>query len=880
MEKVRAKSQDQTGDAEAAVAVSVAPGPLAPVPLPVAEPKPQPTLQVGHAEDPAEHDADRRADNALARLAGLEPEDESVPVAAHVHRSAAPAGYAAGGQAVVGREGGVLDASASDAISSRIGTGRPLDGAVLKRMESAFDTSLSQVRIHTDSSAASLNRMVSARAFTTGNDIFFGGGEYAPETPAGERVLAHELAHTLQRSYVAHRLEEGPLGAGSGAPQAGASLVPGPVVHPVAGEQEHHPADGVPAPVGADAPVPPPAPTTKIGMAELLALTDDQIRDLVKDTSPTGPLMDLLKNAFEADWFKAKGCLVFGRWPAGKPAFTDESSLSLMSALTVLRGEIHKLVMPKAQAAVAAELATQAERLKGNPKLAEALRAETGLKPEEQVAYKGSVGADTVTSDVDVSTGGKNSELAVKVYNEQFRDVVGLEVDPGTVFDLNVYAKDFIHGLTTSKQDNVTTVVPTGENADVDPGAENVAARDEEQDVWALVHVARYLPEEADWNSYVAKSLEGIVDSSRNERQKRLFAKARSRAKGFEDSLQSMMDELRDTVDTSLATLGKSAWNEHDNEQFTENAVRMRAANRLYEEKLLQVKELRVQIQAIKDEETAVGALIAKTDEPEDAKQLARVKQAELLTRKKKLVSEVAGAVSAAQLYANEVYGSGGATVHAVFGVQTKRKMQKELRETDPAARVDVVMSPAQWQQAFTDNLGDVMKDYEHFASAHGAQEPDYWYAAFKMGKYVDRMVDAVPNLAAGGLISETDAGIVQSSPEFLALAELAREHVLAKDGPAKNKPQLLKSHDYFGTMDKGRVDAFKNQALALGAMVRAMAANLSAEPVGGSAEAAGPSPATKADPAKLGKERINALGKLLEVANRTGKTLETTGSK
>ncbi|MFC6341620.1 DUF4157 domain-containing protein, partial [Nocardioides hankookensis] len=102
--------------------------------------------------------------------------------------------------AVVGHEGGELDDGTSAQIESRRGRGRPLDAPVLQRMQSAFSANLSDVRIHDDPDAARLNRLVSARAFTTGKDVFFGAGEYAPSSPEGDRVLAHELAHTLQPS--------------------------------------------------------------------------------------------------------------------------------------------------------------------------------------------------------------------------------------------------------------------------------------------------------------------------------------------------------------------------------------------------------------------------------------------------------------------------------------------------------------------------------------------------------------------------------------------------------------------------------------------------------------------------------------------------------
>lgn len=58
---------------------------------------------------------------------------------------------------------------------------------------------LHSVAIHADAQAAERARAVQARAFAVGPDIFFGAGQYAPETPAGARLLAHELAHVVQQ---------------------------------------------------------------------------------------------------------------------------------------------------------------------------------------------------------------------------------------------------------------------------------------------------------------------------------------------------------------------------------------------------------------------------------------------------------------------------------------------------------------------------------------------------------------------------------------------------------------------------------------------------------------------------------------------------------
>jgi hypothetical protein len=57
-----------------------------------------------------------------------------------------------------------------------------------------------RARIHTDTASAKAVKAFSGRAFTVGRDIFFGSGEYAPNTKAGQKLLAHELVHTVQQS--------------------------------------------------------------------------------------------------------------------------------------------------------------------------------------------------------------------------------------------------------------------------------------------------------------------------------------------------------------------------------------------------------------------------------------------------------------------------------------------------------------------------------------------------------------------------------------------------------------------------------------------------------------------------------------------------------
>ena len=45
-----------------------------------------------------------------------------------------------------------------------------------------------------------MNQSLSAKAFTTGSDIYFRQGEYNPGSSGGRELLAHELTHVVQQN--------------------------------------------------------------------------------------------------------------------------------------------------------------------------------------------------------------------------------------------------------------------------------------------------------------------------------------------------------------------------------------------------------------------------------------------------------------------------------------------------------------------------------------------------------------------------------------------------------------------------------------------------------------------------------------------------------
>ena len=194
--------------------------PLTSRPAPMVRRKPAiPPLIVGAAGDRAEVEADRLAEEVIGRLGrasegrgavapestGSETVTEFADAGPVRRANAATAPRPSSGTAVIGAEGGALPDDLAVRVETARGAGSALPDHLRRRMEGAFGTGLGAVRIHHDAESARLNRMVSARAFTTGRDIFFGAGEYQPDTDEGQRVIAHELAHTQQDGGV-HRM--------------------------------------------------------------------------------------------------------------------------------------------------------------------------------------------------------------------------------------------------------------------------------------------------------------------------------------------------------------------------------------------------------------------------------------------------------------------------------------------------------------------------------------------------------------------------------------------------------------------------------------------------------------------------------------------------
>jgi hypothetical protein len=149
------------------------------------------TLPVGPADDRYEREADRISAQVMRKRL----RDDRDP-------AAAPLGPVRG----ISRLGGGV--AGRSPVPGMLGTrGQALDGGTREMMEGRFGHDFSAVRVHTGTTASRSAQTLGARAYTVGQHIVFGSGEFAPGTKAGQHLLAHELTHTIQQGAGGRRFQ-------------------------------------------------------------------------------------------------------------------------------------------------------------------------------------------------------------------------------------------------------------------------------------------------------------------------------------------------------------------------------------------------------------------------------------------------------------------------------------------------------------------------------------------------------------------------------------------------------------------------------------------------------------------------------------------------
>ena len=152
----------------------------------------QAKLTIGQPGDKYEQEADRVAAQVVNQIQAPVTQPQALPESKELQKKPKLQLKASASQMTAAPD---LETNINQARSG----GQPMAQSIKEPMEQSFGADFSGVKVHTDERSNQLNQSIQARAFTTGQDVFFRQGEYNPGSRGGQELLAHELTHVVQQ---------------------------------------------------------------------------------------------------------------------------------------------------------------------------------------------------------------------------------------------------------------------------------------------------------------------------------------------------------------------------------------------------------------------------------------------------------------------------------------------------------------------------------------------------------------------------------------------------------------------------------------------------------------------------------------------------------
>ena len=783
----------------------------------------QPKLTIGQPNDKYEQEADRVAEQVVQQI-------NSPQFSATGSNNPAPNTTEHGKPKLqlkpIFQRRSAIEGEATPDLESSInrarGGGQALDVGLQRKMGQAMGADFSRVKVHTDAQSDQLNKSIQAKAFTTGQDVFFRRGAYEPSSRGGQELIAHELTHVIQQDQ--NKLRQIPIQQGSNENVTiQRKLSPDQIKHanrirtarglPLIQEEDAEQIDNVEEAAQINVKQPSninnndnPELNSNIveqpnnaPVLQVLQTAPQSIQELAKFASTSYAnwigndeiLLDILLSPFEANWFKAKACLTMEQWPSSVPEEhhpPHSIGIKLMQAMVEMRTRKWKAFTDK----IKPEFTERMQMYEDQELQSDVIESQKE-KGKGLLNIFDSVGAQAVTSDVDLSTGGSNSELGIQFVNSKFRleFVSGrvISYDPGTVFDINLYASDWIHGeAKSSDSGTVRTITPKAEVEELSVEAEKERTR--KMEVWSLVKVRRNMNDK-EWVSYFEMTLNSLTDENVRDEMEHKLEEADLEYQNFKLRIEIKQKEMEEKLKSQEEAFFKgkeSAFGHHD--EYQEEAHVTRASNAIYEETLTEVKLLRLQINKLKAAEN--GAVI-NADEINN------------------LGIQLGNKIAEALTYANEVYATEGAVQHTVLKQGAGKKLDK-LKENGKNAHLTGVVydiKPELWLQSVNENVGDSLHSIEHFKNVPH-------YAVYRAGKYLSRLCDAAEQLL-------TAPGAKQA-PFYEDLALIGKESVDAKGLKSKDNiegdPEIVKLHSFFKDYKDSNLSTVREAIITFGAKI------------------------------------------------------------
>jgi hypothetical protein len=624
----------------------------------------QPKLTIGQPNDKYEQEADRVAAEVVQKIHAPQASDLSVSRQSSVQKKEIQR------KPTLQQKGGVVTGDASSELESSInqsrGSGQTLDQMLQAKMGQAMGADFSRVRIHTDGQSDRLSRSIQAKAFTTGQDIFFRQGAYDPGSRGGQELIAHELTHVIQQSDE-NRLQAKPIVSISDSS-----------LQPLSIQRK---------------------PTDVWENSENLSKVN------IKDAKY------ILEMDFCSNWFLAQEYLLSPDKWAQEPKvnaqeFTTkaESFKNLMKTLIKLR-----------QSETDSLLTEVREELKKKEEF-------KGMSDQDILTW-GSAGSGSLTSDIDVNLKGAGSIQAVQLFNRLFKSKLGWAFDPGTVYDVNVYAQDFMIPNQAKKpfvkDEQNNTIAPVQEVNALNTAASATNSASSEftgfdafainQDVWSMVKMRMYMTD-SEWSKYCIESV-GILDenatsdeAARSLQIQDQLDDADSYYRKYQANLANKIHEIEHSSDEIYKKMNETlkSGSQYLSEHQQHASKKMMASNLIYEQKLEEVTKIRKQISDLDPKKT---------------------KESEV----KKLGIQLKNALSEAIMYSNEAYFTQGAVHFSVIGQQIG------------GGKSTLIMSDDEHLHSFREQVGDTLKVLGEYT--------DVKKALLKAGKYIDRMAKSADRL-------------------------------------------------------------------------------------------------------------------------------------
>ena len=482
-------------------------------------------------------------------------------------------------------------------------------------------------------------------------------------------------------------------------------------------------------------------------------------------------VMEILKNNFGSSWFKAKDVLLMDQWDNFDPG--HKKGMALMDKLIQLRTKTWAQFVDQ----TIGKIVGAVEALKG---VSEFEGIENPAEVAENLKLGDTAGSDALTADIDIPLQGKNTEVGLSLLNVAFFNTFGVE--SGTLFDINLYASDWMFGGDQVKgKKGVATYSPREEEG-LTP--EGMVSKDDQNEIWSMVKIRRNMTDDVEWAEYKATILSQITDDKELQDTAKKCAVVEREFRKFDASVKERIDLMY-----------KATYDEMDH--YSQEAATTTASNSLYEEKVMKVKQMRLQIKALR-------ALKVSHDEIEP------------------IILAMHHTVADGLTYANEVYATQGAVLHTVYGKQGAAKKAVKIKsgaekistemagvvEQSEVTDVKYDLRKEMYLQSANENVGDTLHALKHYKE-NGP------YGTYRAGKYLDRLVEATVYLLG--------EDVAKDLPNYQKLAKIAEHAVKEKKGDdpkinAGNDPKLVTVKDsYFKDKTEKDLAEIKSWTLAFG---------------------------------------------------------------